>query len=70
MPTVQEIKGGNTVTIARLDFNTLRQAIETLDPDDKDSLLNRVGNAEKKVSAAAEPAEEPAAGGGKRSGGK
>jgi hypothetical protein len=52
VPTVQEIKGGNTVTIARLDFNTLRQAIETLSPDDKEQLLNRVANAEKKVSAA------------------
>lgn len=69
VPTVQEIKGGNTVTIARLDFNTLRQAIETLNPDDKDSLLNRVGNAEKKVSASTEPAAE-GTGGGKRRGGK
>lgn len=69
VPTVQEIKGGNTVTIARLDFNTLRQAIETLNPDDKDSLLNRVGNAEKKVSASTEPPAE-GTGGGKRRGGK
>jgi hypothetical protein len=58
VPTVQEIKGGNTVTIARLDFNTLRQAIETLAPDDKDALLNRVANAEKKVTASAAPAED------------
>jgi hypothetical protein len=58
VPTVQEIKGGNTVTIARLDFNTLRQAIETLSPDDKDTLLNRVANAEKKVSSATAPASE------------
>jgi hypothetical protein len=69
VPTVQEIKGGNTVTIARLDFNTLRQAIETLAPDDKDSLLNRVSNAEKKVSASADPAAEPA-GATKRRGSK
>ncbi len=67
VPTVQEIKGGNTVTIARLDFNTLRQAIETLEPDDKDMLLNRVGTAEKRVapSTAEEPAT-PASGGRKR----
>lgn len=58
VPTVQEIKGGNTVTIARLDFNTLRQAIETLAPDDKDNLLNRVANAEKKVTASAAPPAE------------
>jgi hypothetical protein len=74
VPTVQEIRGGNTVTIARLDFNTLRQAIETLALDDKDSLLNRVANAEKKVSVSAAPAaaEEPAGGGntGRRRGGK
>ena len=67
VPTVQEIKGGNTVTIARLDFNTLRRAIETLEPDDKESLLTRVSSAEKKVAPASEPPpEEPAAGGKKR----
>ena len=70
VPTVQEIKGGNAVTIARLDFNTLRAAIETLAPDDKDSLLNRASNAEKKVSASAEPAEGSGTGSGKRRGGK
>ncbi|MCP3099328.1 hypothetical protein LZ198_10645 [Myxococcus sp. K15C18031901] len=64
VPTVQEIKGGNTVTIARLDFNTLRQAIETLEPDDKDALLNRVANAEKKISAT--PAEEAGSTGGRK----
>ncbi|AKF81684.1 hypothetical protein [Myxococcus fulvus] len=64
VPTVQEIKGGNAVTIARLDFGTLRQAIEALEPDDKDSLLGRVANAEKKISAAS-PAEEPSGGGRK-----
>jgi hypothetical protein len=64
VPTVQEIKGGNTVTVARLDFNTLRQAIETLALDDKDSLINRVSNAEKKVSPAA--GEEQSGGGRKR----
>lgn len=65
VPTVQEIKGGNTVTIARLDFNTLRQAIETLEPDDKDSLLDRVSNAEKKIPAAA-GAEESSGSGGRK----
>lgn len=49
VPTVQEIKGGNTVTVARLDFATLRQAIETLNLDDKEQLLSRVSNAEKRV---------------------
>ncbi|WP_225411274.1 hypothetical protein [Stigmatella hybrida] len=72
VPTVQEIKGGNAVTIARLDFDTLRQAIETLAPDDKEQLLNRVANAEKKVSPAAKAPEEEAGstGGTKRRGGK
>lgn len=51
VPTVQEIKGGNTVTIARLDFDTLRQAIEALAPDDKDALLNRIEMAERNVAA-------------------
>ena len=68
VPTVQEIKGGSTVTVARLDFNTLRQAIETLNPDDKDALLNRVNAAEKKVGPASEPA--PAATGTGRRRGK
>lgn len=68
VPTVQEIKGGNAVTIARLDFNTLRQAIETLSPDDKEQLLNRVASAEKKVSAVKAPAEEEPASTGKKRG--
>jgi hypothetical protein len=65
VPTVQEIKGGNTVTVARLDFNTLRQAIETLNPEDKEQLLMKVGNAEKRV-AVTKTEEEPAATGRKR----
>jgi len=65
VPTVQEIKGGNTVTVARLDFNTLRQAIEVLNADDKDQLLTRVANAERTVVPST-PAEDPAAAGRKR----
>jgi hypothetical protein len=71
VPTVQEIRGGNTVTIARLDFNTLRRAIETLELDDKDTLLNRVASAEKKVATAATAAEETTGGStGRRRGGR
>ncbi|RKH55302.1 hypothetical protein [Corallococcus aberystwythensis] len=66
VPTVQEIKGGNTVTVARLDFATLKKAIETLDPDDREQLLQRVGAAEKRVSTTAAPAEDTS--GGKRRG--
>lgn len=62
VPTVQEIKGGTTVTVARLDFGTLKSAIESLNPDDRDQLLNRVSNAEKKVEIKAEPRKK---GGGK-----
>lgn len=54
VPTVQEIKGGAMVVVARLDFNTLRQAIEALGADDKESLLNKVNAAEKKIAAARE----------------
>ncbi|WP_223631968.1 hypothetical protein [Corallococcus sp. EGB] len=70
VPTVQEIKGGNTVTVARLDFSTLKKAIETLDPDDRESLLQRVNAAEKRVSTTAAPAEDSSSGstGGKRRG--
>jgi hypothetical protein len=52
VPTVQEIKGGNTVTVARLDFNTLRQAIDTLNTEDKEQLLARVLTTEKQVAPA------------------
>ncbi|QRN92854.1 hypothetical protein JRI60_26965 [Archangium violaceum] len=64
VPTVQEIKGGNTVTVARLDFATLRQAIETLNLDDKEQLLSRVSSAEKRVVPSNPEGEE--AGGRKR----
>lgn len=50
MPTMQELKGGDTVVVARLNFNTLRQAIESLDPDDKEALLARLSMAEKKIA--------------------
>ncbi|NRD54148.1 hypothetical protein [Corallococcus exiguus] len=66
VPTVQEIKGGNTVTVARLDFGTLKKAIETLDPDDRESLLQSVNSAEKRVSAAPAPAEDTSTGGKRR----
>ena len=49
VPTAQDIKGGNTVTVARLDFGTLRQAIQVLAPDDAESLLARVDGAEQRL---------------------
>lgn len=51
MPTVDEIRGGSTVKVARLSFDVLRQAIEKLDLDDKDGLIQKVNNAEKTVEA-------------------
>ena len=66
VPTVQELKGGNTVTVARLDFNALRQAIETLNPDDKEQLLSRVTHAEKRVSALEAAADDTTSSGRKR----
>ena len=54
VPTVQEIKGGNTVVVARLDFGALREAVDSLAPDDRDALLVRIANAERKVEVKAE----------------
>lgn len=51
VPTAQDIKGGSTVTVARLDFGTLRQAIQVLAPDDAEALLARVEGAEKRLGA-------------------
>lgn len=51
VPTVQEIKGGNSITVARLDFDTLREAIELIAPDDKDALLNKIASAEKRIQS-------------------
>jgi hypothetical protein len=69
VPTVQEVKGGNTITVARLDFNTLRQAIDTLNLEDKEQLMARVLNAEKRVASARSAEDEastPAPSGGRR----
>ncbi len=52
LPTVQELKGGSTVTVARLSFDTLRQAIDALDVDDKDVMLARVSSAEQRIDQA------------------
>jgi hypothetical protein len=51
VPTVQEYKGGKSVTVARLDFDTLRDAIEVLNPDDKETLVVKVNTAESKLEA-------------------
>lgn len=50
LPIVQEIHGGRKVNVARLDFGSLRDALDVLGPDDKESLLHRVQVAERKVA--------------------
>lgn len=57
VPTVQEIKGGAAYTVARLDFGTLKRAIQELAPEDKDALLSKVAVAEKHVAQARGDAE-------------
>ena len=49
LPVVDEYRDGKPVKAARLSFDTLRNAIEKLALDDKDSLLTRLANAEKTV---------------------
>jgi hypothetical protein len=51
VPTVKEVKGGNEVVAARVDYRVLREALEALDPDDKDQLLGEVATAEKRVES-------------------
>jgi hypothetical protein len=48
-PTVQEIKGGTIVVVPRVDFAVLRRAIEAIDIDGKQGLLQAVDNAEQKL---------------------
>ena len=49
LPVVDDIRDGKPVKAARIDFDSLREAIDKLDPDDKESLLTRLANAEKTV---------------------
>lgn len=61
---VDEVRGGATVKVARLDLDVLRKGISALAPADQDLLLQRVANAERKLGAAAPGTES--AGGKKR----
>ena len=49
LPVVDEYRDGKPVKVARLSFDTLRNAIEKLALEDKDALLSRLSNAEKTV---------------------
>lgn len=51
VPTVQEIKGGSAITIARLDFDTLRNAIELLALDDREAMFNKLASTEKRIES-------------------
>jgi hypothetical protein len=51
---VDEIKGGQTVRAARVDYAPLRTAIEKLELDDRDALQTRISNAEKQIDVKAE----------------
>jgi hypothetical protein len=55
---VDEVRGGATVKVARLDLEVLRKGIDALAPADQDLLLQRVANAEKKLGLSTpQPAE-------------
>lgn len=51
---VDEIKGGQTVRAARVDYAPLRAAIEKLELDDREALQNKISNAEKQIDVKAE----------------
>ena len=51
---VDEIKGGQTVRAARIDYAPLRAAIEKLELDDREALQTKISNAEKQIDVRAE----------------
>lgn len=51
VPTVQEIKGGNAITVARLDFATLREAIDVLELDDREAMFAKLAGVEKRIES-------------------
>jgi len=55
MPTFQEIQGGNAVIVPRVDLKVLRLAIQSLDMDGTQELLQRVDNAEQKLGPVKAP---------------
>jgi len=55
VPVVDDYKDGKAVKAARMDFGVLRDAIEQMDLDDKDSLNARLDNAEKTVEVKSAP---------------
>lgn len=51
---VDEIKGGQTVKAARVDYAPLRTAIDKLELDDREALQNKISNAERQIDVKAE----------------
>ena len=59
-PTSQDVKGGVSITVARVDFEALRKSAGALGTDDHDLMLARINAAERRVkSAAPVPAPKP-----------
>lgn len=59
MPTVDEIRGGMTIHIVRLDFPTLRRAIDLLRLADREALLREVDLADRRLEARRAAAAPP-----------
>ena len=56
---VKDVRSGQEVKVARLNFESLRSAIEKLELDDRDALLQKISNAEKEVEVKSEPRKRP-----------
>ncbi len=55
VPVVADYKSGQETKVARLNFEKLKEAIASLDLDDKDALLQKVTQAEKQVGGSGKP---------------
>lgn len=51
---VEDVRSGQNVKVARIDFSALRGAIEKLEVDDRDYLLGKITNAERQVDVKTE----------------
>lgn len=65
-PTAQEVKGGAAATVARVDFDVLKKAIEALDPPDRETLMSKVGASENQMENAPEKPSRTRGKNGKR----
>jgi hypothetical protein len=52
VPISKEFQGTREVSVARVEFSLLRQAIDTLNPDDRENLSAKLDNAEHKLGPA------------------